>query len=325
MSPKQLEALARYTLVGQILYSPSDRGDVSRTIDKLIQQEVLLRPGQPRHFSRSTLYRYLKKAKGSVWNLMRRPRRDKGILHAITPVQLEALVALRTESPTASVPILIRTLENQGVALPGALRPSTIRRILRDRGLSRSQVRPKDRAYRRFEVEGPMVMWQGDASPGPYLGRIQVQLYVWIDVFSRTCVSARYYENQRLPAFDDCLLRAIACFGAPRMLHVDNGSAYVSYHFRRVCGDLGLQLIHATPYHPSGKGRIERLIRIIQDQFESSARSLIEKGEIKTLDDLTTTTSRPTSTSITTAPTPPPTRHPFLSWGSRSPIQICVA
>ncbi|MHB1766180.1 MAG: DDE-type integrase/transposase/recombinase [Gammaproteobacteria bacterium] len=286
LSPKQLEALARYSLVGRIVHTVTDRGDITCAIDDLIGQEVLLRPGRPRHFSRATLYRDLKKAKGSVWNLMRKPRRDKGSLHVITQAQFEAFVVLRTESPNASVPVLIRTLENQGLADPGTLHPSTVRRILRDRGLSRSQITPHGRAYRRFEVEGPMVMWQGDASPGIFVGKIHTQLYAWVDTFSRTAVAARYYENQRLPAFDDCLFRAVARFGVPKMAHVDNGTPYISNHFRRVSGDLGIKLIHATPYQPTGKGRVERFFRMVQDQFETSARALVEDGTIQNLDDL---------------------------------------
>lgn len=286
LTPKQLEALARYTLVGRIVHTVADRGNVTRAIDDLIGEEVLLRPGRPSHFSRATLYRDLKKARGSVWDLMRKPRRDKGVVHALTPEQLEALVALRNESPSASVPVLIRTLEQKGLADPGSLHPSTVRRILRARGLSRSQLKPKGRAYRRFEVEGPMVMWQGDASPGIYIANLHTQLYAWIDAFRRTVVSARYYENQRLPAFDDCLLRAMARFGVPRLIHVDNGSAYVSNHFRRVCGDLGVKLIHAIPYAPTGKGRIERFFLTVQQQFEASARALVEDGTIRTMDDL---------------------------------------
>ena len=286
LSDRQREALARYSLVGRIIHTVSDRGDITRAIDELIGQEVLLKPGKLRHLSRATLYRDLKKARGSVWDLMRKPRRDKGSLHALTEAQLEALIALRNKAPFTSVPVLIRTLENQGVADPGTLSPSTLRRILRERGLSRTQLKPQGRAYRRFEVSGPMVIWQGDASPGVWVGKVHAQLYAWEDAFSRTGLSARYYENQKLPAFDDCLFRAIARFGVPKMVHVDNGSPYVSNHFRRVCGDLGIQIIHAAPFRPEGKGRIERFFRTLQEQFEASARALVEDGAIQTLDDL---------------------------------------
>ncbi len=255
LTPKQLEAIARYTLVGHIRQMAADRGDITRAIADLSQKEVLVGPGHLRHLSRATVYRDLRRIRdGGVWKLMRRPRKDKGLVHALTQDQLDALVALRADSPDASVPVLIRTLENQGVAKAGELRPSTVRRILRDRGLSSRQTRPHGRAYRRFEVEGPNVMWQGDASPGIWVGAVHAQLYAWIDAYSRACVAARYYANQRLPAFDDCLYRAIARYGVPALAHVDNGSPYVSGHFKRVCADLGIQIIHATPYQPAGKG-----------------------------------------------------------------------
>jgi transposase InsO family protein len=287
LSLRQLEAIARYSLVGHIRHTATDRGDITRAIEDLTHKEVLVGPGHLRHLSRATVYRDMKRVKdGGVWSLMRTERKDKGSVHALSPAQLDALVSLRTNAPDASVPVLIRALENQGVAGPQELRPSTIRRILRDRGLSRVQARPHGRAYRRFEVDGPGDMWQGDASPGIWVGSVHAQLYAWLDAFSRTAVSARYYANQRLPAFDDCLYRAIACYGVPASAHVDNGSPYVSNHFKRVCADLDIQIVHATPYQPSGKGRIERFFRTVQDQFEASARALVDDGTIKTVDDL---------------------------------------
>lgn len=286
LSPEQLQALARYSLVGSMLHTTTDRGGITRAIDSLIRAEVLLRPGRPRHLSRATIYRDLKKAKGSVWNLMRKPRKDQGTLRALSQAQFDALRVLRQETPDASVPILIRTMELQGLAAPGALRPSTIRRILRERDLSTVQSRPHGRAYRRFEVDGPLDMWQGDASPGIWVGKIQAQLYTWIDAYSRAALSACYYQDQRLPAFDDSLFRAIARFGVPTMVHTDNGAPYVSNHFRRVCGDLGIKMVHSIPRAPTGKGRVERYFRTTQEQFESSARVLVDDGTINTLDDL---------------------------------------
>ena len=167
LSRQQREAITRYSLVGGLLHKTLRRGDIVRAIDELSRDEVHLgSDGRHRRLSRSTLYRDLGKARSGVWQLMRKPRQDKGVVHVLTPEVLAALVALREEAPTASVPVLIRTLENRGLCATDQLRPSTIRRILRERGLSSRQHRPLTRAYRSFEVEGPMMMWMGDASPG---------------------------------------------------------------------------------------------------------------------------------------------------------------
>ena len=283
MDPELTKALQRYALVGGILHRRNERGDVVRQVRELTESELVLQDG-PSHLSRATLYRIVRAAReGGAQALRRRRRKDQGNIRAMTPQIVERLVALRTEYPRASTPVLIRTLELQGEVAAGQLRPSTVRRILRNLA-PRAQGDGARRAYRRFEVAGPMALWQGDASPGPWLHGQRLQLYAWLDAYSRAVVAARYYLNQRLPAFDDCLWRAIARYGVPASVHVDNGSPYVSRHFLRVLADLGIRPIHATPRQPTGKGRIERLFKTIQDQVEPTLRELIDRGEITALD-----------------------------------------
>ncbi len=285
MDPKLQRGVHRYALVGSLVHRRGRRGEVVREVTELAQSELLLPHEKRRHFSRATIYRIYKKAReGGARALVRKTRTDKGSVRAIQPETVEKLVALRTEHPWASVPVLIRTLELQKDVPAGTLCPSTVRRFLRQRAPQAVSAEGK-RAYRRWEPEGPMAMWQGDASPGPYLGERHLQLYAWMDAFSRAIVSAQYYENQRLPAFDDCLWRGIARYGVPRSVHVDNGSAYVSHHFLRVLADLSVLPIHAIPYHPMGKGRLERWFKVCQTQFEPALRAMIQSGEVSTLDE----------------------------------------
>ena len=55
--------------------------------------------------------------------------------------------------------------------------------------------------------------------------------------------------------------------GVPRKLYVDNGAAFRSRHLDRICGSLGIALIHTPPYTPQGRGKIERFFRTIRSQF----------------------------------------------------------
>jgi len=55
--------------------------------------------------------------------------------------------------------------------------------------------------------------------------------------------------------------------GLPRKLYVDNGSAYRSRQLEYTSAALGIALIHAKPYQPQGKGKIERYLRTVRTQF----------------------------------------------------------
>ena len=76
---------------------------------------------------------------------------------------------------------------------------------------------------------------------------------------------------------------ALAARGVPQTVYVDNGSAFVDSWLLRACGKLGIRLVHATPHRPQGKGKIERFLRTVREQFlvevaDSTAADLVERG-----------------------------------------------
>jgi hypothetical protein len=50
-------------------------------------------------------------------------------------------------------------------------------------------------------------------------------------------------------------------------LYVDNGAAFRSKQLQIVCAKLGVALIHARPYTPQGKGKMERWFRTVRMQL----------------------------------------------------------
>ena len=55
--------------------------------------------------------------------------------------------------------------------------------------------------------------------------------------------------------------------GIPKRLYVDNGAAFRSKQLAVVCAKLGIALIHAKPYTPQGKGKMERWFRTARMQL----------------------------------------------------------
>jgi putative transposase len=88
-----------------------------------------------------------------------------------------------------------------------------------------------------------------------------------IDDHSRLIPHAQFYLAENLDSFRDCLLAALEKRGLPRKLYVDNGSVFRSHKLKYACARLGIALLHATPYTPEGKGKIERFFRTLRQQF----------------------------------------------------------
>ncbi len=92
-------------------------------------------------------------------------------------------------------------------------------------------------------------------------------LIAFIDDATRVIPYAAFAMSENtasfLPVFREALMRR----GLPARLYVDNGSHLRSTHLSLVCARLGIVLIHATPYRPMGKGKIERWLRTVRIQL----------------------------------------------------------
>lgn len=63
------------------------------------------------------------------------------------------------------------------------------------------------------------------------------------------------------------MIEALARRGLPRKLYVDNAAIFRNHTLRYACARLGIALLHATPYTPEGKGKIERLFKTMRMQL----------------------------------------------------------
>jgi hypothetical protein len=89
----------------------------------------------------------------------------------------------------------------------------------------------------------------------------------FIDDHSRLIPHAEFYFSESLPCFLNALEQALLARGLPRRLYTDNGAAFRSHHLEHVTASLGIALIHARPYKPQGKGKIERFFRTVRSEF----------------------------------------------------------
>jgi hypothetical protein len=70
----------------------------------------------------------------------------------------------------------------------------------------------------------------------------------------------------------------------PAKLYTDQGGPFTNDHTRIVCANLGIRLLHAKPYHAWSKGKAERVLFTIQQDFEAGLR-LPGQG-VRTLEEL---------------------------------------
>ena len=88
-------------------------------------------------------------------------------------------------------------------------------------------------------------------------------LIAFIDDATRVIPFAAFAYSENTTAFLPVLKQAIARRGLPARLYCDNGANFRSQQLALVCAKLGVALIHARPYQPAGKGKIERFFRTL--------------------------------------------------------------
>lgn len=250
-----------------------------------------------RYYSYRTLetwwYGYAGRGYGGISGTRRRS--DAGRSRALDEETGLWILDAIAKTPEVPLSVLYRHWDEHGRGLPSI---STVRRFLLARGYDRRSLRAgrlESGPQKAFEAPAPNDLWMVDFACGPTLrspgGKaIATQLCVILDDHSRLIAFAAYYLLGDTASFLHCLKEAVLRRGLPLKLYTDQGKPFVNHHARIVCANLGIRLLHAKPYHAWSKGKVERLIRTIQGDFETSLR--LEGGAVHSVAELNTTLSR---------------------------------
>ncbi len=122
-------------------------------------------------------------------------------------------------------------------------------------------------AFGRFTADAVNEIWTADLMNGPPVGGRACHLAAIIDDRSRFLPGCQFIRRPDAVRFAGVLRGAIARHGMPRVLYTDHGSCFVDESLARACAVLGIKLTHSQPGRPQGRGKIERVLETIQQQF----------------------------------------------------------
>jgi transposase InsO family protein len=262
-----------HDLVGHVALEP---GEQERLIRDKCDRKWVIPFSDKTRITRSTILRWVKLYKdsgGKLEALANHDRSDNGRSRAIDEETGLALIGLRGELPKATVARLIREMNKRRLVSPGiTLTATTVHRFMKTNNLMKGAAAAlEDR--RKFEAELPNDLWQSDCMHGPSVEhegkKRKTYLLAFIDDHSRLVPHAEFYLTESLPSYLKALEEALLTRGLPRKIYTDNGSAFRSHHLEHVTASLGIALIHARPYKPQGKGKIERFFRTVRGDFLS--------------------------------------------------------
>ncbi len=263
---RQTTALFRYGLIADLVHLPlGTPGAAARLRDKAGQTYAI--PGTARtRVAANTMRDWIRLYRdGGFEALYPKPRADRGQPRRMPPEVAERLVGMKADNPAWSVRSIIRAAGEEGIDHP--LAASTVHRLFSRDGLFDKKP-PSGADRRRFAFRDAGELWMSDVMHGPKVRhgktRRKTYLIAFIDDATRVVPFAAFDTAENVQAFLPVFSNAIIRRGIPQRLYVDNGASYRSRQLALVCARLGIALIHARPYQPAGKGKIERWFRTLR-------------------------------------------------------------
>ncbi len=247
-------ALFRSEIVGALSRKDLVHGELAESFREL-SQERFRPPGadKTKTFPAPTLERwYYRYREGGLDALRPEPRSDRGRAHDLKDEQRQLLIDIRTEHPSASVPLILRTLVLDGRLDKDAVSAATIRRLYREHGLGRAALEggAGRKTRLRWQAERPGILWHGDVCYGPSLvvgeSTFPLRIHALMDDASRFVLALEAFHTEREIDMLGMFAAALRRHGAPEALYLDNGSTYSGDALRPACERLSITLIHAV-------------------------------------------------------------------------------
>ncbi len=266
-------ALFRAQVLGPVLHRELARGELKAELSVLAKR-VFRPPGShiTRTYSVCTLMRWRRRyLKEGLAGLIPQSRRLGDALD-VTDEQRNLLLDIRRQHPSAPASLVVDTLVGDGRLEPGQISAQTLRRLYRNHGLPRivriRKNRP-DGERRRWEASCVGELWHADVCHGKSLSiagkKVPVRIHALLDDKSRYIISLQVLSHEREIAMLNMMVEAVGHSGTPKTLYLDNGSTYRGHALETACGRLDVQLLHASPYDPQARGKMERFWRTMRE------------------------------------------------------------
>jgi putative transposase len=255
-------ALFRYSLIREAFDDSLTVRQRGLLVRELAAREHMGASGRRIHVARGTIDRWIRSYRKGGFDALAPTTRTSEPTTAKRLLDLAE--ALKREAPrrtAAQVAQIVRTSEGTGPS------ERTLQRHFARLGLNTRPDGSPPEAFGRFEALAPGDLWTGDALHGPTIAGRKTYLFAFIDDHSRALVGYRWGLSEDTVRLEAAFRGALGSRGVPKVVYVDNGSAYVSKQLLRACASLGVRLTHSKPGRPEGRGKIERFFETVRIQF----------------------------------------------------------
>ena len=201
--------------------------------------------------------------------LMPKTRTDKGTSRKLNDTAIEEIFNIREKYPKVTATMIHALLLRDGF-IKDDTSIRAVQRFIKENDLkSARNANIKDR--KAFEEPMFGCMWQADTCYLPYIKEDGTErrtyLIMIIDDHSRMIVGGEIFYNDNAYNFQKVLKRAMATYGIPDKLYLDNGSPYSNEQLTWICDSVGTVCLHTPVRDGASKGKVERNFRTLKDRW----------------------------------------------------------
>lgn len=143
---------------------------------------------------------------------------------------------------------------------------NTVHKVIKKKGLL-IRIKAKPQPCKRFARHHVDSMWQGDTFQFRIKGVGKVYVTGFTDDCSRHRIRSKSYLHKDAENAVNCLQWALRKGRIPRQIYLDNGKQFISKIFKQEAAKYNIKLIFGKPYHPRGRGKIERYHKALYQEL----------------------------------------------------------
>ena len=260
----------RFALIAPVIQGLYPDASATAYYKRVTASPLTLPDGSTVTYSYKTLEKWKSQYSiGGLDALMPGTRSDKGIPRALNEDAIAEIYRIKEEHPRMNATQIYTHLVRESF-IPATVSVDSVQRFIRHNDL-KSARDPNLRDRKAFEEDEFGKIWQADTCYLPHITEDGTSKRVYcimiIDDHSRLLVGGELFYNDNACNFQKVLKDAIATYGIPDKLYVDNGCSYSNAQLSMICVSLGILLRHTRIRDGASKGKVERHFRTLKERW----------------------------------------------------------
>ena len=260
----------RFALIAPVIQDLFPDATKTAYYKRVTENPLKLPDGTTKEYDYKTVEKWVSQYRlGGIDALMPRERSDKGTSRALPDTAIEEIYRLKEAFPRLNATQIHQKLIADSF-IPATVSVDAVQRFIKHNDL-KSARNPNVRDRKAFEEDMFGKMWQADTCYLPHItedGQCRrVYCVMIIDDHSRLLVGGELFYNDNAANFQKVLKDAIATYGIPDKLYVDNGGPYCNEQLSLICGSVGTVLLHTRVRDGASQAKVERHFRTLKERW----------------------------------------------------------